>query len=325
LFRALAEIATQNPESATWLPDGVVGLSVERVAEKWLQYYWPLVESQTFIPQNNGERPNAGSWIKFRRSLRELISQYSNSGGFSGFRIERNRGTLSARTQRLLSAVMSDIQHAIVKGPVQFAGGALVTGRVFGFDPRTRQIIIPGDLWIELSHLGYWVGQAVILQWAEKTARLGDSIDVATVINLLLDKEDERSTVEARKLFSELEQLECVWTGSALKNAFDVDHVVPFDLWHNNDVWNLLPASKVANSKKSNKLPSTEILRIRKDCIVGYWEILHSHDSQRFKKEAQTLAILPSENWQNVLYSRMCNAIEATALQRGVGRWPVPR
>jgi SAM-dependent methyltransferase len=323
LFRALAEIATQNPESANWLADGTVGLPVEHVAEKWLQYYWPLVESQTFIPQNNGERPDAGKWIKFRRSMHELICQYSASGSYSGFRIERNRDTLSAGSKRLLRAVMSDIQYAIVKGPVQFAGGALITGRVFGYDPRTTQIIIPGDLWIELSHLGYWVGQAVILQWAEKTARLGSAVDVASVINLLLDKEDERSTFEARKIFSQQNALECVWTGSALKTGFDVDHVIPFDLWHNNDVWNLLPASKAANSRKSNKLPSTEILRGRKDCIVGYWEFLHKHDPRRFMKEAQTLATLPSDNWQNVLYSRMCNAIEATALQRGAGRWPV--
>jgi hypothetical protein len=80
----------------------------------------------------------------------------------------------------------------------------------------------------------------------------------------------ERSTIEARKLFSGLDRLECVWTGSTLRESFDVDHVIPFDLWHNNYVWNLLPASKTANSKKSNKLPSTEILRSRKDCIVGY-------------------------------------------------------
>ena len=94
-------------------------------------------------------------------------------------------------------------------------------------------------------------------------------------------------------------------------------------LWHNNDVWNLLPASKTANSKKSNKLPSTGILRLRKDCIVGYWELLRNKNSQRFDKEAETLLVMPENNWQNALYGQMCNAIEVTALQRGVGRWPV--
>ena len=142
------------------------------------------------------------------------------------------------------------------------------------------------------------------------------------MVNLLLDKEDERSTLDARKVFSSLDRLECVWTGVSLKDNFDVDHVIPFDLWHNNDVWNLLPASKTANSKKSNKLPSTEILRSRKDCVIGYWELLRDRNSQRFDKEAETLLAIPSTNWQNVLFGQLCNAVEVTALQRGVGRWP---
>lgn len=322
LFRALAEIATQSPNSVSWLADGQVGLPVRYVAEKWLQYYWPLVESRTFIPQLNGERPDAGKPIKFRKHLQELVQCYAKAGGYSGFRIERNKGFLPTDIQKLLRALMADIEDAIIKGPVVFSGGALITGRVFGYDSKTRQVLIPNDLWIELSHLGYWVSQAVILQWAEKTTKLGEGIEVATVVNLLLDKEDERTTIEARKLFSGLDRLECVWTGSTLRESFDVDHVIPFDLWHNNDVWNLLPASKTANSKKSNKLPSTEILRSRKDCILGYWELLRGKNSQRFDREAETLLVMPTDNWQNALYGQMCNAIEVTALQRGVGRWP---
>jgi hypothetical protein len=251
-----------------------------------------------------------------------LIDRYATSGGYSSFRIERNKGLLPKEIQKLLRLLMADIEDAIVKGPVVFAGGALITGRVFGYDAKTRQILIPNELWNELSHLGYWVSQAVILQWAEKTTRLGEGIDVATVVNLLLDKEDERSTGEARKIFAGLDRLECIWTGSTLSERFDVDHVIPFDLWHNNDTWNLLPASKTANGKKSNKLPSTEILRSRKDCIVGYWEMLRDKNALRFDKEAETLMSLPMNNWQNALYGQMSNAIEVTALQRGVGRWP---
>lgn len=321
LFRALAEIATQSPNNVTWLADGRVGLPVRYVAEKWLQYYWPLIESRTFIPQLNGERLDAGKPIKFRKHLHALVQRYAKAGGYSGFRIERNKGLLCQDTQKLLRGLMVDIEDAIIKGPVVFAGGALITGRLFGYDAKSRKILIPNDLWIELSHMGYWVSKAVILQWAEKTTKLGQGVEVATVVNLLLDKEDERSTSDARKLFSGLDRLECVWTGSTLRDSFDVDHVIPFDLWHNNDVWNLLPASKTANSKKSNKLPSTELLRSRKDCIVSYWELLRGKNSQRFDKEAETLLVMPPANWQNALYGQMCNAIEVTALQRGVGRW----
>jgi 2-polyprenyl-3-methyl-5-hydroxy-6-metoxy-1,4-benzoquinol methylase len=321
LFRALAEIATQSPNNVKWLANGKVGLPVRYVAEKWLQYYWPLIESKVFMPQISAEAPDADNWIKFRRSLGALISLYVRAGGYSGFRIERNKGALSADKQKLLKQVMSDIASAIVTGPVKYAGGALVTGRVFDYDAATKSVLIPNDLWFELSHLGYWVSQAVILQWAEKTTSLGKGIDVASVVGLLLDKEDARSTDAARKLFANFQSLECVWSGKPLKGKFEVDHVIPFDLWRNNDSWNLLPASKTANISKSNKLPSTDLLRRRKDFILGYWEVLHQLENAKFKKEAETLLVLPESNWQNALFGQMSAAIEMTALQRGVNRW----
>jgi len=322
LFRALAEIATQSPNNVIWLPNDKVGLSVRKVAEKWLRYYWPLIESNTFIPQLNGENPAAGKQIKFRRRLYELVSNFNNSGGFSRFRIERNKDLLTLDNKKLLATVLAEIEYAIIKGPIEFSGGALITGRVFGYDSTTRQILIPNALWIELCHLGYWVSQAVVLQWAEKTTRLGKDLDVAMIVNLLLDKEDERTTVEARKFFEKQASLYCVWTGKSLKKDFDIDHVIPFDLWHNNDVWNLLPSSELANSKKSNKLPSAQLLQARRDDIIGYWEILRTENQYRFDQEASTLIAIPKTNWQTALFGQMCEAIEVTALQRGVGRWP---
>lgn len=321
LFRALAEIATQSPNSVTWLSNGKVSMPVRYVAEKWLQYYWPLIESKVFMPQISAEAPDADNWIKFRRSLSMLIGLYAKAGGYSGFRIERNKGALSADKQKLLKIVMSEITSAIVTGPLKYAGGALVTGRVFDYDSATKSVLIPNDLWIELSHLGYWVSQAVILQWAEKTASLSKGIDVASVVGLLLDKEDVRSTDAARKFFLNFESLECVWSGKTLKGKFEVDHVIPFDLWRNNDSWNLLPASKAANISKSNKLPATELLIKRKDFILGYWEVLYQLENAKFKKEAETLVVLPESNWQNALFGQMSAAIEMTALQRGVNRW----
>jgi CRISPR/Cas system Type II protein with McrA/HNH and RuvC-like nuclease domain len=146
---------------------------------------------------------------------------------------------------------------------------------------------------------------------------------VASVVGLLLDKEDIRSTAEARRIFSSMPSLECVWTGVSLKDNFEVDHVIPFALWRNNDVWNLLPSSKIANSKKSNKLPSLELLTSRRNSIIGCWEFLKDRDDAQFDKEAETLMVLPKVNWQNVLFGQLTTAIEMTALQRGVTRFSI--
>jgi hypothetical protein len=85
LFRALAEIATQSPNNVTWLANGKVALPVRYVAEKWLQYYWQLIESKVFMPQISAEAPDADNWIKFRGSLVKLIGLYHKAGRCSGF------------------------------------------------------------------------------------------------------------------------------------------------------------------------------------------------------------------------------------------------
>jgi SAM-dependent methyltransferase len=321
LFRALAEIATQSPNNVTWLSNGKVALPVRYVAEKWLQYYWPLIESKVFMPQINAEVRNGSKSIRFRKSLSELVNAYQKKGGYSRFRIERNKNSLSPVVQKLLRDVMSNISAAITTGPVEHAGQGLATGQIFAYDSPSKKIIIPVDLWIELSHLGFWVSQAVILQWAEMVKNLDRTIEVGHVVGMLLDKEDVRTTLEARMLYQQTKNLECVWTGKSLKDKYEVDHVIPFDLWHNNDLWNLMPATKDANRQKSNRLPSAELLLGRKDRIIGYWEEIRALEDSLFQKEAETLLILPSNNWQNALFGQLAASIEMTALQRGVGRW----
>jgi len=49
--------------------------------------------------------------------------------------------------------------------------------------------------------------------------------------------------------------VECVWTARKLKIlSYDIDHCFPWSRWDNNDLWNLLPASHLANAAKSEKL-----------------------------------------------------------------------
>jgi hypothetical protein len=52
LFRALAELATTSYHSARWLPGGNVALPLDLISDKWLEYYWPLMESELFIVAN---------------------------------------------------------------------------------------------------------------------------------------------------------------------------------------------------------------------------------------------------------------------------------
>lgn len=324
LFRALCDIALTGYNQAVWYPDGTVGIDVKTVAEKWIVYYWPLIESPLFIPQLNGEKESASKSILFRTPMKDLVRSYSSQGGFNRFYMDMADGSFLQNNGELYAEVMNIITSAILKGPVVYAGGSLDDGAIFTYDAGDKRIKFSGDIWRELSLMGHWIKDALILRWAELTSSIsGNEIPASQVIDLLLRLPvTERDTQESRKIFTGSSSLECVWTGVSLKKSFDLDHVIPFSLWHNNDLWNLLPAHPKVNNQKRDKLPARELLNSRRDVIIDYWRIIRDAFPVRFDNECRRITgISLGDNWQMPLFSTVSEAVEVTAFQRGIERW----
>jgi hypothetical protein len=75
------------------------------------------------------------------------------------------------------------------------------------------------------------------------------------VLPLLLARPDpEQVTATPRGIYLAAHVDGCVWSGRQLgARNFVVDHANPFSLWGNNDLWNLLPADRTVNGRKSDK------------------------------------------------------------------------
>lgn len=280
LFRALAELATQEPRCATWLPDGRVGIPIRRLAEKWLVYYWPIFASPTYIPQSQSEGAGIAKPVMFRRALMDLMASYQGAGehgGLTAWHLDSIADRMSPGARALFNRALKSIAQAIRLGPVQYAGGALDTGPVFEFNTSTSQVLMTAELWRELSLLGHWILDPVILRWAALTERFGQrqGIRSGDVLPLLLAKpEPERATRLAREAFLARGVNRCVWSDRELGEAFAVDHVIPFSLWGNNDLSNLLPVHPAVNGHKSDRLPASELVRARQTSIVQGWHVL---------------------------------------------------
>jgi SAM-dependent methyltransferase len=267
LLRALCDIALTAYSSVRWEAAGRVGVPLDDVAERWILYYWTLLESTIFLPQINGESKGAKP-IAFRKSLDVLISYYRKLGGLPVFLFGAANGTLANAPRALNRAVLRKIASTIVNGPVKFAGGAL-SKREFDYDKSSRMILVDANLWRELSLIGHWIRDAGLLRWAEMTSRLaGDEVRVGRVLDLLLKTNDPlRVDRYVREIYSAQKGLECVWTGKSLKTGFDVDHAIPNALWQNSSLWNLFPASKFVNKAKRDMLPTRTIVRKREEAI----------------------------------------------------------
>ncbi len=326
LFRALSEIATMEFDQARWLGDGMIGIPVASICEKWLYYYWPIVDSPVFIPQIRGETPLCAMPIAFRASLLELIQRYRSLGGFTRFVLDYRSQRLSGEAASLVERLFVQIRNTIVKGPVAHAGGSLDFGRVFQYDSRKKEVRLSAAIWRELSLVGHWIQDAVILRWAELTSNISKKqVRTSDAIELLLTTPiPERDVVDARSIYGRLSDKECTWVGIPIPKTFEVDHIIPFSLWRNNDLWNLVPTSPSVNAAKSDKLPSRHLLFGRREAIIHSWEVLRFARKARFDHEASRIAgrsQLSEESWQNDLFLSVYNAVEFTAAQRGLERW----
>ena len=152
------------------------------------------------------------------------------------------------------------------------------------------------------------------------------SIDarIAEALNrLVVNPTDERNVGAAKEVYDGMVEKRCVWSDRPLRGGYAVDHVIPFALWHSNDLWNLLPCDARVNGSKSDKLPERDLLVRQKPQIIFYWEVLHRVWPLRFEHELRLFTghADVAKNWQNLTFARLAEAVEVTAVQRGCDRW----
>ncbi|MEN6517970.1 MAG: HNH endonuclease domain-containing protein [Methanospirillum sp.] len=64
-----------------------------------------------------------------------------------------------------------------------------------------------------------------------------------------------------------------------------VDHAIPFSLWRNNELWNLLPATNRVNAGKRDMIPTPSLIDERIGAIVDHWHLLHEAYPVRLMNE----------------------------------------
>jgi hypothetical protein len=254
--------------------------------------------------------------------LEHLIAAFRKSGGLDGFAIAFDSAALDPTQNSILKALLSRLAHVIVEGPVAHAGATSEAGLLFSYDGRRRQIVVGTEIWRELSLSGHWIHDALILRWAELTSEISRQVisPSGVIERLLRTPVRERNVLDARRVYSDLPSRECVWSGTTLGNRFDVDHVLPFSLWRNNDLWNLLPASPQVNRDKGDSLPTNALLKRRRNVILDYWHALHGANPKRFEHEVNRLSGTTELHLPRT-FEVVVEAVEVTALQRGCLRW----
>jgi hypothetical protein len=166
-------------------------------------------------------------------------------------------------------------------------------------------------------------------KWIQFTERQG--IEPEKMYKLLNTSPiEERDTLHSQNFFNSLIEkkgsINCVWSNKSItKKSMHIDHLIPFSVWRNNDLWNLLPTLESINRKKRDMIPSPKLLDERKDIIINYWEQLEANFRYQFNREMKiTLMDGRSEEISiDSSFSNLCEKCEYLINDRGLTEWTI--
>jgi hypothetical protein len=350
LFRSFCDIAVQASQSVGF-DNGRVLIPLHLVAEKWVSYYIPLLANH-FIPQREGETESKNH-LAFRSAMEDMVSRISphrKPGSrdpieiyeifLSKIALTKTNRIIDVDLGKSIKSLLKILEKAIINGPVTHSGSSIVVKEKGKEDERILRyrhpssnfpiasISIPIEMWKEFLLFGHWIRDAVLLKWAEETVRFdkGNRFRVSEILEILLsDISPDRTQGLSRKIFEPIPGKLCIWSGISVEESYAIDHLIPFSLSRNNQLWNLLPSDPRVNLKKSDQLPGEVVLKHSESNIFHYWDILSQSDfSNRFYYEVKNFTgqnLERDAGWKTILWEAFRESVETIALHRGVERW----
>ena len=348
LLRGVIDIIQENsPYIAPYETTGGkrVQIPTGLLIEKWILYYYPIFQSQTLIPQINNNTS-----LAFSKQLSKLITEYENRGGFSAFHNDLKSKGIPNDLQSDFFELAKQLRYTIKQMPMKYIGRSINDDFYSIFICDKSRLKRPSHLDIEtlisdfgtfsipyeyyeaFKILGSFInGQdSILFKWAEFSVNAsGNNLSTSKVLNEVLKGPiTERNITESKKLYKEILKKEgnvhCVWTGKKIVN-YAIDHMIPFSVWKNNDLWNLLPSNSLINNQKRDKIPSPDMIEKQRNRILDYWGIIFESQSQRFQKEIQ-VALLGNnsfDSWKDTGISQLKESCNYLIENRGFEAWEI--
>jgi hypothetical protein len=343
LLRGVIDIIQDN-SPYIFFTNNKVTIPTGLLIEKWMVYYYPIFESD--IPQISGKLN-----LAFKEQFQKLIIAYRHRGGLSSFYNDlKNKGIPESFRSDFIK-LSKKLCETITRMPMKYIGRSVSNDfySLFSYEPVRRDkkpdkvdidylIYNFGSFSISMEYynsfklIGSFInGQdSILFKWAEFSVNAsGKKLSIEKVIGEVLKSPiTEREVLESKKIYRSALNREgkvyCVWTGKVL-TSYDIDHLIPFSIWKNNDLWNLLPSQKSTNNHKKDKIPSVDRIEKQKDLILHYWQLLDQQQPDRFKRELKfsLLGNNMNNNWQSPAIKHLQKTCDYLISERGYEEWKI--
>jgi len=313
LLRAMVQcVMDQSPHKSEG-KDGWVSYPFGLLIYYWILYYYPIFASDVFIPQKNGETPELkrGTTVAFRREFNRVIDFYRDKGGFPQFRFDLIRDEVPASIQNAVIQLMKKLRGTIKNMPMKHLGyysnkrhyslvkddsATIKTASHYKLIQEAGLFYIEPDLHKLMDEIGALIigEDSIIDGWAEFTANasrraLGvEPLPKERILSVLTKAVNvPRDISQVRRILrnAEKDRVRCIWTGVRLSDRYHIDHAVPFSLWQNNNLWNLVPVKASINLSKSDKIPSPELIDKSSERIKIVWRLYADTFGRQFEQE----------------------------------------
>lgn len=344
LLRGTIEVIQENSPFIEFVEDRV-HIPTGLLVEKWLYYYYPL-----FCKNPPVRQIKSSENLAFGKQFTPIVAYYGTQEALSRVSSDLHLARVPMEIRPELEKLLVRIQTTITKMPMRHLGHSIRKQHYEVCKPESGRSKLDLATGMEsvIHHLGTYsipkayhealmvygsfiTGQdSLLFQWAQLTEAFTKSgYKTSQVLDLLGSQPvKERTSPAAQVLFKEMAaagNLDCIWTGKSLKR-WEVDHIIPFSIWRNNDLWNMLPCDKATNGPtgKWNAIPSPDILIECKDRILNYWQMIHVWSPAMFESEIK-LALLGNkfpQDWKQLAFERLVHNCTQLIQQRGFQQWP---
>ncbi len=298
----------------------VVKIPVTLISDKWLFYYWDLIESG--FTQIRGYRK-----LAFEERIQSLKSD-NNFLNYWDFNKALHRNNYSMHDKNLFSSTIQELNNTIIKNPARYLGSSSKNGdysffqieknedkkkNVEGFVDlieNSPKICFDLAYYDVFKHYGGFISgsNSIILNWIAFMNKKIPTNDVSIVsepmssygndrlLSIMIQEQvAEREVREIRDFWVSRIRLGipvfCAWSGKQIKEVSElaIDHAIPFSVMFNNDYWNLLPCLSKVNGNKSDKILSINQIQLAKERILDIWESYKNEPklSQTFQAHCQ--------------------------------------
>jgi hypothetical protein len=256
--KAITEISLEVEYSSN--PKDFIEITLKGISEKVIRYYW---EQTIFFDLQQSSNPNKPPVVV--SLVKEIIKVYQGTSGQyqpvkwhrAGVEVVCEDAYRNA-IKLIVKALKADVSYRFLR-----VGGKEIQG-VYRYKQNDDALYIATEDLKKLRENSMIVFDVINYRWSQMLENFNHSPKICKKVKIIDEENIRRKSLGRFALYLEVENSNhiCFLCNTRIENENPaIDHVIPWSYLYSDDMWNLVYAHQSCNSRKSNIIPSEEMIQ----------------------------------------------------------------